>query len=273
MAGCNWTTEMCFVFCWQRYDRSSGAADSNIQDEVKKVMNILYHRLQPQFMPSTSYDGLQIRHIFMATIRVHAENWLTLVVLVFKWITQTANCFMWIVTVCQLSLSVHCHCLSIVTVCQLSLSVNCHCLSIVTVCSLSLSVSCHCLSIVTVCQLSLSVHCHGLSIVTVSQLSLSVNPPTTFVQRIWCKVHSFHGSVSWAAPLDVMLCRWQAVPHITKVSTARWPWNCLPSCTAFLARRRTAQSVWWSVGQWIWNCLQNSPAVHDFLWWRYCGHK
>jgi len=53
----------------QHYDRSSGAADSNILDEVKKVMNILYHRLQPQFVPSMSYDGLQIRHIFMATIR------------------------------------------------------------------------------------------------------------------------------------------------------------------------------------------------------------
>lgn len=102
MKGCNWTIEMNCVFCWQHYDRSSGAADSNIQDEVKKVMNILYHRLQPQFMPSTSYDGLQIRHIFMATIRVY-QNLLTFLVLVFKWITQTANCLVWIVTVCQSS--------------------------------------------------------------------------------------------------------------------------------------------------------------------------
>jgi hypothetical protein len=43
-------------------------------DEVKKVMNVLYHRLHSQFMPSMSYEGLQIRQIFMATIRVYAKN-------------------------------------------------------------------------------------------------------------------------------------------------------------------------------------------------------
>jgi len=66
-------------------------------------MNILYHRLQPQFVPSMSYDGLQIRHIFMATIRVYAQNLFTFLVLVFKWITKAANCLMWIVSVSQSS--------------------------------------------------------------------------------------------------------------------------------------------------------------------------
>lgn len=81
-------SEMNCVFCWQHYDRSSGAADSNVLDEVKKVMNILYHRLQPQFVPSMSYDGLQIRHIFMATIRVYAQNLFTFLVLVLNGIPR-----------------------------------------------------------------------------------------------------------------------------------------------------------------------------------------
>lgn len=98
---------MVCVFCWQHYDRSSSAADSNILDEVKKVMNILYHRLQPQFVPSMSYDGLQIRHSFMATIRVYAQNLFTFLVLVFKWITKAANCLMWIVPVSQSSHNIY----------------------------------------------------------------------------------------------------------------------------------------------------------------------
>ena len=92
--------------CWPYtciYDRSSGAADSNILDEVKKVMNILYHRLQPQFVSSMSYDGLQISHIFMATIRVYAQNLFTFLVLVFKWNTMAASCLLWIVPVSQSS--------------------------------------------------------------------------------------------------------------------------------------------------------------------------
>ena len=62
------------VFYWQLYEHSSRALDSKTLDEMKKVMNILYHKLQSQFMPSMSYDGLQIRHTFMSTIRVSAQN-------------------------------------------------------------------------------------------------------------------------------------------------------------------------------------------------------
>lgn len=103
MIWCKWAIEMDCVFCWQHYDRSSSAADSNILDEVKKVMNILYHTLQPQFVPSMSYDGLQIRHSFMTTIRVCAQNLFMFLVLVFKWVTKAANCLMCIVPVSQSS--------------------------------------------------------------------------------------------------------------------------------------------------------------------------
>ena len=89
------------VFCWQLYEHSSGAADYNMLDGVKKVMNVLYHRLHSQFMPSMSYNGLQIRHIFMATIRVYAQNLFYVSCIRFKLIIKTENCLTCFVSVCQ----------------------------------------------------------------------------------------------------------------------------------------------------------------------------
>ncbi|KDQ71505.1 hypothetical protein L798_11867 [Zootermopsis nevadensis] len=48
---------------------SSGPAVPNVMAEVKKVMNLVYHTLQPQFVPEASYDGLKIRQTLMATLR------------------------------------------------------------------------------------------------------------------------------------------------------------------------------------------------------------
>jgi hypothetical protein len=47
--------------------------------EVKKVMNVVYHTLQPQFVPETLYDGLKIRQTLMATLRVSEGHMLKLV--------------------------------------------------------------------------------------------------------------------------------------------------------------------------------------------------
>jgi hypothetical protein len=40
-------------------------------DEVKKVMNAVYHTLQPHFLPEVSYDGLKIRQTLMSIILVN----------------------------------------------------------------------------------------------------------------------------------------------------------------------------------------------------------
>ncbi|XP_023724326.1 uncharacterized protein LOC111873650 [Cryptotermes secundus] len=53
----------------QFQEGSSSASAPNVVDEVKKVMNVLYHMLQPHFVPQVSYDGLKIRRTVMSNIR------------------------------------------------------------------------------------------------------------------------------------------------------------------------------------------------------------
>jgi len=56
--------------CSQLNEGSSGAPAPSMMGEVKKVMNLVYHTLQSQFVPEVSYDGLEVRQTLLATIRV-----------------------------------------------------------------------------------------------------------------------------------------------------------------------------------------------------------
>ncbi|KAJ4429257.1 hypothetical protein ANN_26260 [Periplaneta americana] len=50
-------------------ETTTTSATPSVLTEVKKVMNLVYHTLQPQFTPETLYDGSKIRQMLMATIR------------------------------------------------------------------------------------------------------------------------------------------------------------------------------------------------------------